>query len=80
MAYNNPRLWARVSVTNVPFHPRYLSGSILCTDLDQLRLVLSCSRSCPLQVELSFQFDVFTKSNKYSSSASLMRGPQCWST
>ena len=54
VAYCSPRLWARISVTNHAFRPRRLRGSILCAHLDNLRLVLSRSWSCPLELELSF--------------------------
>ncbi len=58
VAYNSPRLWARITVTNLPRHRPYLRGSVVCTDHDYLRLVLSRSRSHPLQLELSFRFAV----------------------
>ena len=48
VAYSSPRLWSRISVTNHPRGPRYLRGSVICTDVDQLRLVLSRSRYRPL--------------------------------
>ena len=54
VAYSSPRLWARISVTNHSRFPRYLRGSVICTNPDRLRSVLSLSRSCPLQVEISF--------------------------
>ena len=76
VAYSSPRLWSRISVTNLPNRQRYLRGTVLCTDFDRLRLVLSRSRSCSLQLELSFQ----SNSNAVSrgvwiSSSSLIRGP-----
>ena len=75
VAYSSPRLWARITVTNLPYH-RLLQGSVRCTDLDHLRLVLSRSQSCPLQVELCFQPLVFSERMNCSSSASLTCGPQ----
>ena len=78
VAYSSPRLWARITVTDHPGGSRYLPGSVLCTDLDQLRLVLSRSRSYPLQIALSFLSDPSRRGND-SSSASLMRGPQATS-
>ena len=57
VAHTSPRLWARITLTNLPFRPPHLQGSIVCTDHNYLRLVLSRSRSYPLQLELSFRFD-----------------------
>ena len=78
VAYNSPRLWSRISITNLPLHPRYLRGSVLCTNLDHLRLVLARSQRCALQVELSFLFNVVSRSSEYdgtsSRSSSLIRG------
>ena len=76
MAYNAPQLWSRITVTNIPFHRHRLRGSVLCTDLDYLRLVLSRSQSCPLQVEISFRSVVLAPKINRSGRASLMRGPQ----
>jgi hypothetical protein len=76
VAYSSPRLWSRISITNYPRRPRYLKGAILCNDLDHLRLVLSRSRSCPLQVELSFISNELLHHNKYSSGTLLMPEPQ----
>ena len=76
VAYTSPQLWSRITVTNLPYHPRHLRGSVLCTNLDHLRLVLSRSQSCPLQVELSFRSIMFSQRINYTSSTSLMRGPQ----
>ena len=76
VAYSSPQLWTRISVTNHARGPRYLRGSVLCTDLDHLRLVLSRSRFCRLQVELSFLFDAFPHRDEFISSASLKPGPQ----
>ena len=75
VAYDSPRLWSRISVTDHPRGPRYLHGSVICTDLDQLRLVLLRSRSCPLQVELSFLSLAIPYRTEYSGSASFMPGP-----
>ena len=79
VAYSSPRLWSRISVTNHARSPRYLQGSVICTDLDHLRLVLSRSRSCRLQVELSFLSEPFPHLDESISSASLMHGPQATS-
>ena len=76
VAYSSPRLWSRISVTNHRNGPRYLRGSVICTDLDHLCLVLSRSQSCPLQVELSFLSLTTPFRNKYRSSASLRPGIQ----
>ena len=76
VAYSSPRLWARISVTNHAFRPRRLRGSILCADLDYLRLVLSRSRSCPLELELSFSSNASPHHLEYSSSSLLMSEPQ----
>ena len=74
MAYSSPQLWSRISVTN---HPHWCHrGSIICTNLDHLRLVLSHSRSCPLQVELSFLSDPLLQCAESITSASLVFGPQ----
>jgi hypothetical protein len=75
VAYSIPRLWSKIFVTN--YHPpSNLQGSVLCADLDDLRFVLSRSRSCPLQLELSFRFSVLTSHLRGSSSStSLIRGP-----
>jgi hypothetical protein len=79
VAYGSPRLWARISVTNMPDCDRnLLPGSVRCTDLNQLRLVLSRSRSSPLQVEISFFFALDLESDKYCSSTSLMHRPQAF--
>ena len=78
VAYCSPRLWARISVTNHAYCPRRLRGSILCTDLDYLRLVLSRSRSCPLELELSFSSDA-SPHLEYSSSSLLNPEPQATS-
>jgi len=73
----SPRLWARISVTNHAVRPpRRLRGSILCADLDYLRLVLSRSRSCPLQLELSFSSNPSRHHLEYSSRVLLMAEPQ----
>ena len=76
VAYSSPRLWSRISVTDDQDCPRYLRGSVICTDLDHLRLVLSRSRSCRLQVELSILSEPFPHLDESISSASLMHGPQ----
>ena len=76
VAYSSPRLWSRISVTNHRGGRRYLRGSVICTDLDHLRLVLSRSQSCPLQVELCFLTLLKPYRNGYSSNASLRPGPQ----
>jgi len=73
VAYSSPRLWARISVTNHAFRSRhYLRGSILCADLDYLHFVLSRSRSCPLQLELSFSSNASPHHIEYSSSSLLI--------
>ena len=73
----SPRLWARISVTNHAVRPpRRLRGSILCADLDYLRLVLSRSRSYPLQLELSFSSNPSRHHLEYSSRVLLMAEPQ----
>jgi hypothetical protein len=75
VAYSSPRLWSRIFVTNIPYRPiSYLRGSVLCTDLDHLRFILSRSRSCPLQLELSFQFSALP-SHLRGSSSTLIHGP-----
>ena len=77
VAYSSPRLWARICVINHAFHrSRRLRGSILCADLDYLRLVLSRSRSCPLQLELSISSRASPHHLEYSSSSLLMAEPQ----
>ena len=75
VAYSSPRLWSRISVTNSPRYRRCLRGSVICTDLDHLRLVLSRSGSCPLQVALSFLSNTLPLGNESISSASLVSGP-----
>ena len=75
VAYSTPRLWSRISVTTLPHRPPNLRGSVLCTDLDCLRLVLSRSRSCPLQIELAYLFTGLSHSRD-GSNTSLIRGPQ----
>ena len=75
VAYTSPRLWARITITNLPFRSPYLRGSVVCTHHDYLRLVLSRSRSHPLQLELSFRFDMLTPGSCRSSS-SFIHGPQ----
>jgi len=70
VAYSSPRLWARIAISNYPRRPRCLRGSILCADPDHLRLVLSRSQSCPLQLELSGLL-LLSHHNDYSSSAML---------
>src|SRR5258706_782960 len=57
VAYNSPRLWARITLTNLPRCGPYLRGSVVCADHDYLRLVLSRSRSHPLQLELSIRMN-----------------------
>ena len=74
VAYSSPRLWSRISVTNLPQHLPSLRGLVLCTDLDYLGLALSRSRSCPLQLELSFHFNALSYGQSGSSS-SLIHGP-----
>ena len=78
VAYSSPQLWSRITVTNSPFrrHHLHLRGSVLCTDLDHLRLTLSRSHFCSLQVEISFRSIVSPQGIDNSSSASLMHGPQ----
>src|SRR5258706_7293012 len=76
VAYSSPRLCVSIAVTNLLYDPRLHQVSVLCTDFDHLRLVLSRSQSCPLQVELSFQSLVSSERTNYSSSASLTCGPQ----
>ena len=75
VACSSPRLWSRISITTLPHHAPYLRGSVLCTDLDRLRLVLSRSRSCPLHVEIADLFNGLPHGH-YGSSPSLIRGPQ----
>ena len=75
VAYSSPRLWARITVTNLPFRPPYLRGSVVCTDHDYLRLVLSRSRAYPLQLELAFRFDL-SLHDICRSPSSLIHGPQ----
>ena len=76
VAYSSPQLWSRISVTNHARGERYLEGSVICTDLDDLRIVLSRSRSCRLRVELFFLPDAFPRRDESITSASLMPGPQ----
>jgi len=81
VAYSSPRLWARISVTNHPSSShepdhRRIPGSILCADLDYLRLLLSRSRSCPLQLELCFSPTPSPLHPEYSSSSLLTPEPQ----
>ena len=77
LAYCSPRLWARISVTNHAFRPpRCLRGSIRCANLDHLRLVLSRSRSCPVELELSFSSNASPHHIEYSSSSLFMPEPQ----
>ena len=75
VAHTSPQLWARITVTNLPFRLPYLRGSVVCTDHDYLRLVLSRSRSHPLQLELSFRFDVLPH-HICRSTGSLIHGPR----
>jgi len=74
VAYRSPRLWSRIFITDFPQQLPYLRGTVLCTDLDYLRLVLSRSRSSPLQLELFFRFKPFP-SGEWDSSGSLIYGP-----
>jgi len=74
VAYRSPRLWSRISVSNLSLHPPFLRGSVRCTDLDHLRLVLSRSRSCTLQLELHFRF-YLVSCDVTGSSSSLIHGP-----
>ena len=76
VVYSSPRLWSRVFVTDHPRGPRYLRGSVICTDLNHIRLVLSRSQSCRLQIAISFLSDAFPYLDESISSASLMHGPQ----
>jgi len=81
VAYSSPRLWARISVTNHPSRhqkpdQRRLPGSILCADLDYLRLLLSRSRSCPLQLDLCISLNPSPRHLESSSSSLLMPEPQ----
>ena len=75
VAYTSPRLWARITVTNQPRGGRSLRGSVICTDYDYLRLVLSRSCSHPLQLELSFMFNPLSP-DTYWGASSLTHGPQ----
>ena len=75
VAYTSPRLWARITVTNLPLCGPYLRGSVVCTDHDYLRLVLSRSRSYPLQLELSFTFNELPH-DIYRGTSSFTHGPQ----
>ena len=76
MAYSSPQLWSRITVTNLPFRRHHLRGSILCTNLDHLRLVLSRFQFRPLQVEISFRTVVLAAKINCGGSTSLIRGPQ----
>ena len=79
VAYSSPQLWSRITVAYLPFNTRYLRGSILCTDLDYLRLVLSHSQACPLQLEIRFETvnSPFEPTPiPFNGSTSLMHGPQ----
>ena len=75
VAYSSPQLWSRMSIATHPHHYPHHRGSVLCTNLDGLRLVLSRSRSCPLQIEIA---DLTSESlhSHDGPSASLVRGPQ----
>ena len=75
VVYTSPRLWARITVTNQPQRWRYLRGSVVCTDLDYLHLVLSRSRAYPLQLELSLTFNQLPHDIDKGTS-SLTHGPQ----
>ena len=75
VAHTSPRLWARITLTNLPLRGPYLRGSVVCSDHDYLRLVLSRSRSHPLQLELVFRFDV-SPHDICRSPLSLIHGPQ----
>jgi F-box-like len=55
VAYSSPRLWSRIAVTDAPPNDLRLQGAIQCTDLDQLRSVLSHVQSSPLQIEILFR-------------------------
>ena len=75
VVYTSPRLWARITITNVPRRGRRLQSSVVCTDRDYLHLVLSRSRSHPLQLELSFVFNQLPYDTNRGTS-SLIHGPQ----
>ncbi len=75
VVYTSPRLWARITVTNRPRRRRYIRGSVVCTDYDYLRLVLSRSRYHPLQLELAFMFDE-SPHGICRSTSSLTHGPR----
>ena len=81
VAYSSSRLWSRITVTNRPsrYHEsdqRRLPGSILCTNLNYLRLVLSRSRSCPLQLDLCILPNPSQRHLESSSSSLLTPEPQ----
>ena len=75
VAYSSPQLWSRISITTLPHNHPHHRGSVLCTNLDGLRLVLSRSRSCPLQIELAYLFTGWSHSRD-GSNTSLIHGPQ----
>ena len=54
VAYNSPRLWSRIAVTDRSADQLRLQGAIICATLDYFRSVLSRAQSSPLQIELFF--------------------------
>ena len=55
VAYNTPRLWSRIAVTDRNVDELRLQGAVICTTLDYFRSVLFRSKSSPLQIELFFR-------------------------
>ena len=54
VAYNSPRLWSRIAVTDRSADQLRLQGAVRCGTLDHLRSVLSLAKSSPLQIEFFF--------------------------
>jgi len=75
VAYDCPRLWSRIAVTD---RARLrLQGAIICATLDHLRLVLSRAKSSPLQIELFFNgYPLAVTTENFSYPSSLLCGLQ----
>ena len=54
VAYNSPRLWSRIAVTDLEPDKIRLQGALICYKVTHLRWVLSHAKDSPLQLEISF--------------------------
>ena len=54
LANSSPRIWSRIAVTNLGHDSICLEGSVICRNVNYLRLVLSRSQASTLQVQIGY--------------------------